>query len=166
MEVYPEKADGVLHHVLSAVVIVLHCLTNFDDLPTQEFVGQSHDQNQTFPLDQTCLEQNKHACTCICSMTYSKCLLTCVSSEVALTVGCDRQTDRKYDNKFHKGLQTHKNNDLTYVWRLTALFGFHLSQISQFLRIVPSPLKQKELSNYDSRLLLVVNILVSPLTKY
>ena len=33
MEVYLEKMDGTLQHALHTVAIVLHCPTNFDNLP-------------------------------------------------------------------------------------------------------------------------------------
>ena len=59
MELYPEKTGGTPHHALRAVAIVIHCLHILTTCPTQEFVGQSRDQYQTFALGQTSPRQNK-----------------------------------------------------------------------------------------------------------
>ena len=66
VEVYAEKRT--VHRIMrfaplpllfSLSAIALQILTT---CPTQEFVGQSHDQNQTFPLGQTSPRQNKISC--------------------------------------------------------------------------------------------------------
>ena len=59
----PRKMESTPHHALHAVAIVLLlssiAIQILTTCLTQQFVRQSHDQNQTFPLGQTSTSEAK-----------------------------------------------------------------------------------------------------------
>ena len=84
---------------LGFFVIVSHCLTILTIFPTQEFVGQSHDQNQTLPLGQASPRQNKQSYRFFCISKKS----------VLSSFGIDTNDDELYFPYIYWFPKMHKN---------------------------------------------------------